>query len=116
MPDWKQYVRQNLRLSGVQPQREAEVVDELAQQLEEAYREGLRRGLNEAGATAEARQHIRDWETLSRDLRASRRLAASPLQALDDQLGDAAASGNRLVAGRLKAVERPGQCESARRG
>ena len=98
MPDWKQYVRQNLQLRGVEPQREAEVVDELAQQLDEAYREGLRRGLSDAEAAREARQHIRDWQALGRDLQGSVRLAASPLQTLDDRLSDAGAAGDRVAA------------------
>ena len=41
MPDWRQYVRQNLRLSGLRVEREAEVIEDLAQQLEDAYAEGL---------------------------------------------------------------------------
>jgi hypothetical protein len=39
MPDWAQYVRQNLRLSHLRPEREAEIVEDLAAQLDEAYAE-----------------------------------------------------------------------------
>jgi hypothetical protein len=45
MPDWVQYVRQNLCLSQLQPEREAEIVEDLAEQLGEAYAEALRLGL-----------------------------------------------------------------------
>ena len=46
MPDWKKYVRQNLYLPNFRSGREAEIVDDLAQQLEDAYRDGLSTGLS----------------------------------------------------------------------
>ena len=68
MPDWSQYIRQNLRLPGVRPDREAEIVEDLAQQLEDAYREALAGGMAEADAVAFARQHVSDWDAFSREL------------------------------------------------
>ena len=69
MPDWLKYVRQRLSLAGCPPEREALIVEELAEQLEEAYQEALRSGASEAQACAAARQHVCDWATLADDLR-----------------------------------------------
>jgi predicted permease len=65
MPDWPLYVRQHLRLTGFPPEREAEIVEELAQQLEDAYSEALRLGGSEANAIEIARRHISDWRALA---------------------------------------------------
>jgi predicted permease len=73
MPDWSSYVRANLRLSAVRPEREAEIVEDLARQLDDAYREALSGGATEAEARARAEQHITDWDALSRELSATPR-------------------------------------------
>ena len=52
MPDWTEYVRRNLRLRGFRPEREAEIVEEVARQLEDAYTAALRLGGGEAQAAA----------------------------------------------------------------
>src|SRR3954447_18507762 len=97
MPDWKQHVRENLRLKSVRPERENEIVDDLAQQLEDAYRDAIASGLPEERAALVARRHIADWDTLAQDLQNSRRLSSTGLQKLEDTIGDAAASGSRLA-------------------
>ena len=48
MPDWAEYVRQHLRLSGFRPEREAEIIEEVARQMEDAYSEALRMGACDA--------------------------------------------------------------------
>lgn len=68
MPDWFAYVRHNLRLSGFPPEREAEIVEELARQLEDSYSEALRLGADETAAAQIAREHIGDWQGLARQL------------------------------------------------
>ncbi len=68
MPDWVQYVRQNLRLSHLQPEREAEIIEDLAEQLGEAYAEALRLGLNPPEAEAAAMQHVADWVALANEV------------------------------------------------
>lgn len=73
MPDWRSYVRERLRLPALKPEREAEIVEDLAQQLDEAYREALRRGATEAEAAATARRHITDWPALAYELQQTRR-------------------------------------------
>jgi predicted permease len=65
MPDWPEYVRQHLRLTGFLPEREAEIIEELARQMEDAYSEALRMGTSEAQAAEIARRHISDWQALA---------------------------------------------------
>ena len=69
MPEWLRYVRERLSLSDCPPQRQAEIVEDLADQLEEAYQEALRSGLNEAEPFTAASQHISDWTALADGLR-----------------------------------------------
>jgi MacB-like periplasmic core domain len=68
MRDWREYVRRHLRLDGFRPEREAEIVEEVARQMEDAYAEALREGENEARAAEIARRHISDWEALANAL------------------------------------------------
>jgi predicted permease len=73
MPDWTEYVRRNLRLRGFRPEREAEIVEEVARQLEDAYREALRLGAGEERAGDIARRHIGDWGALASELEEAQR-------------------------------------------
>ena len=68
MPDWPEYVRRHLRLSGFRPEREAEIIEEVALQMEDAYFEAVRLGASEAQAAEIARQHISDWQALTNAL------------------------------------------------
>ena len=68
MPDWHEYVRRRLRLDGFHPEREAEIVEEVARQMEDAYAEALRGGASEALAAEIARRHISDWQALANAL------------------------------------------------
>jgi len=88
VPDWKLYVRQNLSLRNFRPEREVEIVDDLAQQLEDAYRDALSRGLSAAEAEAFACEHIADWEALSLNLRQSQEGAMDSLERLQSRVDD----------------------------
>src|SRR5262245_54887643 len=68
MPDWRGYVRQNLKLTRAFPGDEANVIEEISRQLEDAYVEALNRGRSPEKAEEEARLHITDWNELSRTL------------------------------------------------
>jgi predicted permease len=68
MLDWPAYVRRNLRLRGFRPEREAEIVEEVARQLEDAHTEALRLGASEERAGEIARRHIVDWDGLAHQL------------------------------------------------
>src|SRR5258708_14176964 len=68
MPDWNEYVREHLSLPKCSPERETEIVEELAQQLDDAYQEGLLSGLSDQEALLTAKRHISDWPALANDL------------------------------------------------
>jgi predicted permease len=95
MPDWTAYVRERLRLNSVRPPHDRDIVDDLAGQLEEAYRDAIGRGLSEADAVAAAAEHVADWRALSEQVGQSRRLASPVVDRIDVRLADAAAAGSR---------------------
>ena len=68
MPDWPEHVRRHLRLRGFRPEREAEIIEELARQMEDAYSDARRMGASEEQAAEIARQHIDDWQALTNAL------------------------------------------------
>jgi putative ABC transport system permease protein len=73
MPDWVRYVRRHLALPGLNPEREAEIVEDLAHQLDDAYRDALARGDSEQQAAAYARAQIPNWESFAAELRQAKR-------------------------------------------
>ena len=79
MPDWVRYVRENLRLPLFEPGREAEIVEELASQLEQVYTEALHRGMTYAHAEAAALQHVADWVQLANELTRTGRGKETPV-------------------------------------
>jgi predicted permease len=87
-PDWAQYVRQNLPLSGLRVEREAEVIEDLAEQLEEAYAEALHRGSSPSQAEAAAKRHINDWPALAKQLEHSPRGRESAMSGLQNRAED----------------------------
>ena len=93
MPDWKSYVRQRLNLGELQPGREAEIVEEIARQLEDAYQESFHSGANEPDAIRVAEQHIPDWEHFAREVAKTRSSdRTSAVQRFGDRLETAAAA------------------------
>ena len=73
MRDWKQYVREHLpplRLTGA---REQEIVDELAQQLDDAHSDAISRDLTREQAEAHAIAQIPDWNLLARNIQRAER-------------------------------------------
>jgi putative ABC transport system permease protein len=65
---WKRYVRQHLPSVDISAEREAEIVDELALQLEAVYEAARDRGLTDADARTLAESEVRDWPQLARTL------------------------------------------------
>ncbi|HXW03888.1 MAG TPA: ADOP family duplicated permease [Vicinamibacterales bacterium] len=91
MRDWNAYVRAHLALPGFTPTRQARIVRELADQLEDFHREGIARGLTEAESDAFARRQIGDWDRLAQDVwLADRRHARPRLERAALRLEDAA--------------------------
>jgi putative ABC transport system permease protein len=69
MRDWKQYVREHLPSLGLSGAREQEIVEEIAQQFEDAYSEAISRGLTREQAEAHAAAQISDWGALAHEIR-----------------------------------------------
>jgi putative ABC transport system permease protein len=80
MPNWNQIVREHLALLRLPPEREIEIVEELALHLEAAYEDALAAGLPAAEAEARAVRSY-DWRLLECELsRAEQRLTKLTLQ------------------------------------
>ncbi len=71
MPDWRDEIRARLAPLGLRPEREAEIVEELAQHLDDRYRESLTAGHDETIAAAAAWQELERLDVLGRELAAS---------------------------------------------
>ncbi len=69
MADWKQFVRAHLPPLGLSGAREAEIIEELALQLEQGYAEAIGRGDTAAQAEAHTAAQIRDWAALAEEIR-----------------------------------------------
>jgi predicted permease len=68
--DWREYVRAHLPPLDVPAERETEIVDELAMQLEATYERERRRGATDDQAMAAADSEVPDWPALARTLTA----------------------------------------------
>ena len=79
MPDFTRYVRARLRPSGLSPERETEIVEELALQLRQSYEGALATGASEAEALQAAENQFPDWERLAREIELAERPVASRL-------------------------------------
>src|SRR5215468_6257692 len=76
MPDWKQEIRRRLAPLKLPPTREAEIVEELAQHLEDRCAELSSGGAAPEDAYRTALTELRGGETLQRELRRVERLVA----------------------------------------
>src|SRR6266542_628846 len=80
MPNWNHIVREHLAVLRLPPEREIEIVEELALHFEAAYDDALAEGLSEAEAEARALRSY-DWRLLECELsRAERPLATRAVQ------------------------------------
>ncbi len=66
MRDWQAFVRAQLSLPALSPEREARIVREVAAQVEDFYQDALARGLSDEDADAYARGQVTDWPALAR--------------------------------------------------
>jgi len=73
MPDWKQFVRERLPRLGLRAVREAEVVEELAQLLEDRYAAAREEGLDDDAARGRAIAKFPSGEELARQILAAER-------------------------------------------
>ena len=74
MHNWREHVRGHLPRLGLPPERENEIVAELALQLEQAYLEAIAAGLSQSEAEQRASAQFSDWRALAREIE----LAAGP--------------------------------------
>src|SRR5262245_3213991 len=68
MPEWKQEVEQRLKPLQLAPAREAAIVEELAQYLEDCYEESLAGGATEAEAYQRTLAELSGSELLAGEL------------------------------------------------
>jgi putative ABC transport system permease protein len=72
MPDWREHLRPRLAGLRLSPAREAEIVDELSQHLDERYEELRAGGDSDADATRLAVAELLDRDSLARRMRSLR--------------------------------------------
>src|SRR6266705_2026414 len=77
MLDWKEEIIQRLASLKLEPTREAEIVEELAQHLEDRYKELLASGATPVAAAGTALSELSESELLARELRRVERLVNS---------------------------------------
>jgi predicted permease len=71
MPEWKEEVRKRLSRVNLEPAHEAEIVEELAQHLEDVYQRSLRVGATDAEATSAALKELATEDLLQKEMRQS---------------------------------------------
>src|SRR5215475_15898156 len=76
MPEWKQEIRQRLAGLHLEPSREAAIVEELAQHLDDHYAESLAGGETEAEAYRQTLTELHGSEMLAHELRRAERQVA----------------------------------------
>jgi len=77
MPDWKPHIRSRLASLRLSAAREGEIVEELAQHLEDRWRELVSGGVSEDEATKLALAGFREGDLLARHLEPLRQAHAS---------------------------------------
>ncbi len=68
MPDWKRYLRENLSLPVMKDHRDERAIQEMADHLEDLYREALARGAGEEDAEARVRAWVGDPQRAASEL------------------------------------------------
>src|SRR5262245_16709142 len=72
MPDWKEHLRPRLLPLRLTPAREAEIVDELSQHLDDRYEQLRAEGRDDAEASRLALDELHEHDALVREMRALR--------------------------------------------
>jgi macrolide transport system ATP-binding/permease protein len=68
MPEWKEEIRRRMARLKLEPMREAEIIEELAQHLEDRYAESLTRGATPDEAYRAALAELSESDSLAREL------------------------------------------------
>ncbi len=81
MPDWSARVRERLAGLRLDPATEAETIEELAQHVEDRYRDLLARGVGDAEAAGQAWRELEGHDRLAREISHARtQLTPQPIQ------------------------------------
>jgi hypothetical protein len=72
MRDWREVVRQRLAGLALEPEEKREVLEELAEHIEETYQTLLRGGISEQDAVQRALSEVPDWSDLQRRIHSAR--------------------------------------------
>ena len=78
MPEWRSQIRTRLAPLRLTPTREAEILDELVQHLDERYEELRRAGESEMAAERLAAQELAEPDALTRHMRVLRQARTPP--------------------------------------
>ncbi|HEX9759770.1 MAG TPA: ABC transporter permease, partial [Candidatus Acidoferrales bacterium] len=87
MPEWKQHIRERLAGLKLSPQREAEIIEEVALHLDERYRDARSRGLSDAEATRTVLAELDAGGHLAEELSRVEPPAPPPAPALGESRG-----------------------------
>ena len=80
MPDWKDEIQQRLGSLNIEPTREAAIIEELSQHLDDCYAELLAEGKNADEAVRLAWAELSDSDLLARELmRVEQQLTREPV-------------------------------------
>ncbi|HZE58139.1 MAG TPA: ABC transporter permease, partial [Chthoniobacterales bacterium] len=81
MPDFKEEIRKRLEGLGLSPAREAEIVEELSQHLDDQYKQALSHGATEEAAREDVLRELSQNDVLTTSLkRVERRVPQNPIQ------------------------------------
>ena len=78
MPDWREEVRKRLSRLNLEPAHEAEIVEELAQHLDDVYQRSLKSGATEAEAKSAALNQLATDDLLQKEMRRSQATFKEP--------------------------------------
>jgi predicted permease len=78
MRDWKAEVRRRLSRLDLSPTREAEIVDELTQHLEDRYRDAIAGGASDEEAARQALESFQSRDLLAQQMASLRQASAPP--------------------------------------
>jgi predicted permease len=69
MPDWRDEIRRRLADLRIEPAQESEIVEELAQHLDDVYERSLAKGMTESEARRAAQDELADADLLPNELK-----------------------------------------------
>src|SRR5262245_33769288 len=108
MPDWKHEIRRRLANLQLEPTREAAIVEEIAQYLENCYAELRSSGVTEAEAYRQTLAELSGSELLARELRRVERPAEPIIPGIDRRTNMIAALWQDLRFGARMLRKQPG--------